>query len=426
VSTSHKNVWAESAVAETIYSSLAESIRADVAVIGAGYCGLSAALHLAQAGTDVAVVEAHQPGWGASGRNGGQVIPGFKYDPDELEAMFGRARGERIWRFGGGTADFVFDLIARHRMKVPTARAGWVQGVHSEKAAARGRRRAAQWQRRGADVDYLDAANTAQIVGTALYPGSVIDRRGGALQPLSYAREMARVARASGARIHGDTTVTQIAQAGDSWRLLCRNGASVSARSVLVCTNAYSDALIPGLADSIVAANSLQVATEPLPDDLRARILPHGEVLSDTRKVIRYWRLDDLGRLIMGGRGPYREPDAEADWAHLMQDVRTLFPMLSHLRFTHRWAGRVAIHTDFMPRMHEPSPGVLIAVGCQGRGVGLQSAIGAELARRALDRSYDPPLVVTPIEPIRFHAFKAIGTSALVTLYRTMDRVGLS
>ena len=424
--TSHENVWAETAVAETLYPPLADLIRADVAVIGGGYCGLSAALHLAEAGTQVVVIEAHQPGWGASGRNGGQVIPGFKYDPDELETMFGRERGQRIWRFGGGTADFVFDLVAGHRMNVTTTRAGWVQGIHSEKAAVRARQRATQWQRRGADVDYLNAAATAEILGTEQYHGSVIDRRGGALQPLSYARELARVACARGASICAETTVTRMTPIRTGWQVHCQSGASVSASHVLLCTNAYSDALVPELANSIIAANSLQIATEPLPDELRAGIMPRGEVLSDTRKVIRYWRLDDHGRLLMGGRGPYREPDSEADWAHLIKDIATIFPMLAHLRCTHRWAGRVAIHTDFMPHLHEPSPRLLIAIGCQGRGIGLQTALGAELARRALDGTYDPPLLFSPIEPIPFHALKAVGASVLIAWYRLMDRTGLS
>ena len=426
MSITHENVWAETAVPETLFPRLDESIRADVAVIGGGYCGLSAALHLAEAGANVAVMETHQPGWGASGRNGGQVIPGFKYDPDELETMFGRERGERIWRFGAGTADFVFDLIARYRMAVPTVRAGWVQGIHSEKAAVRGRQRVAQWQRRGADVEYLDAERTAAIVGTKLYPGGVIDRRGGALQPLSYVRELARVAKAAGAKIYGETPVIRIAPDKGGWTLDCKNGPPINASHVLVCTNGYSDGLVPGLANSIIAANSLQVATEPLSDELRSRILPRGEVLSDTRKIIRYWRLDDQGRFIMGGRGPYREPRSETDWAHLLQDVRSLFPMLVHSRFTHRWAGRVAIHTDFMPHLHEPQPGMLIAIGCQGRGIGLQTAMGAELAQRARDRAYDPALLFSPIAPIRFHRFKAAGMSIMVALYRAMDKLGLN
>ena len=334
MSNADENVWAESAVPATFHPPLAESIRTDVAVIGAGYCGLSAALHLAEAGVQAVVVDAHQPGWGASGRNGGQVIPGFKYDPDELEAMFGSERGGRIWRFGAGTADCVFDLIARHRMDVTTRRAGWVQGIHSEKAAVRGRRRAEQWQRRGADVEYLDAAATAEILGTELYRGSVIDRRGGALHPLSYVRELARVAGLCGARIFGETIAARLERRETGWQIHCHNGASVQADRVLICTNAYSDTLVPGLSNSIIAANSLQVATEPLPDEWRARIMPRGEVLSDTRKVIRYWRLDDRGRLLMGGRGPYREPDGEADWATSRRGYRS---DLSH-------AGAAAMH----------------------------------------------------------------------------------
>lgn len=426
MTSSHQNIWEETAVAKTIYPRLDQSIRVDVAVVGGGYCGLSAALHLAQSGAKVAVLEAHQPGWGASGRNGGQVIPGFKYDPDELEAMFGPSRGERIWQFGAQTADFVFDLIEREKMRVTTSRGGWVQGIHSEKAAARSRGRVEQWQRRGARVDNLSAAETAAIVGTELYVAGVIDRRGGALQPLSFARELARVASAAGAQVYGATPVTQMARAGDRWKLTCSNGTSVEAETVLICTNGYSGALIPDLQNSIVAANSLQIATEPLPDDLRSRILPHGEVLSDTRKVIRYWRLDDQARLLFGGRGPYREPDDESDWAHLILDVKKLFPMLANLRVTHRWGGRIAIHPDFMPHGHEPQPGVLVAIGCQGRGIGLQTAMGAELAKRALDPSYEPALLFSPIRPIPFHYLKAAGVTFMVGLYRAMDRLGIS
>ena len=422
----HKNVWEETSAAEKVFAGLDHSIRADVAVIGGGYCGLSAALQLAQSGASVTVLETHQPGWGASGRNGGQVIPGFKYDPDELEAMFGAGRGQQIWRFGASTADMVFELIARHQLKVPTTRAGWLQGIHSEKAGIRARRRAAQWQRRGANVDYLDAAETRAIAGTGGYVGGVIDRRGGALQPLSFARELARLAGAAGANIYGSTQVEKITKASRGWTLTTAKGASVHAKAVLICTNGYSDGLIPGLKNSIIAANSLQIATEPLPDELRSRILPHGEVLSDTRKVIRYWRLDDQGRLLLGGRGPYRKPDEESDWQHLVRDFETMFPALAHLRITHRWAGRVAIHPDFMPHLHEPEPGLLISIGCQGRGIGLQTAMGIELAKRALDRAYEPALLFSPIRAIPFHGLKAIGVSFMVALYGAMDRLRLS
>jgi glycine/D-amino acid oxidase-like deaminating enzyme len=250
----------------------------------------------------VVVLDAHGPGWGASGRNGGQVIPGLKYDPDELEAVFGRERGERLWRFAGGTADVVFDLVRRHGLNSGARRTAWVQAVHSAKALERAKRRSEQWQRRGAPVAFLGPAETAAVAGTDRYLGAFVDRRAGSLQPLDYARELARVATARGVRLYGGTRVRALRREEGRWRAETDGGAAATADTVLVCTNACAGRGLVGadLPASIVAANSLQIATEPLAAEHRRRILPGGEVLSDTRKVIRYWRLDEPGRLIMG------------------------------------------------------------------------------------------------------------------------------
>jgi glycine/D-amino acid oxidase-like deaminating enzyme len=418
------NLWEETAVAAPATPPLEGSTKADVAIIGAGYLGLSASLHLAEAGVAVVVLDAEAPGWGASGRNGGQIIPGVKYDPDELEARLGREAGERLWRFAAGTADTVFDLIERHQLRAEARRTAWVQAIHSEKAAVRARARAAQWQRRGAPVDYLGAAATAAVVGNDRYVGAFVDRRAGALHPLSYARELARAAIGKGARIHGGSRVRAITRDG-RWRVTTERG-HVDCEAVLVCTNAYSNGLVDGLGRSIVAANSLQIATAPLPGSVRRSILPGGEVMSDTRNIIRYYRLDRDGRLIMGGRGPYREPGPERDWAHLKRDVHDLFPALRGIEFTHRWGGRVAIHPDYLPHLHEPVPGLMTAIGCQGRGIGWQTAMGIEFARRALDRTHEMPLPFAPIRPIPLHAFKAVGTSAVIAFYRALDALRLS
>jgi len=420
------NVWEETAVAPPTVPPLDGAHTADVLVIGAGYLGLSAALHLAQAGVDVVVVDAEAPGWGASGRNGGQVIPGLKYDPGELEAMFGRERGERIWRFAGGTADFVLDLVARHGLDCGARRATWIQGIHSEKAAVRARQRVDDWAKRGAPVEYLDRQRVAGIAGTDIYRGGFADHRAGALQPLSYVRELARVGLAAGARVHAGARVVKLDAEGSRWRGVTATGATVHAHTVLVATNAYADGIVPGLARSIVALNSLQIATAPLPASLRRTLLPNGETLSDTRRVIRYWRLDDAGRLLMGGRGPYRESESERAWSHLARDVRTLFPALGDVPFTHRWGGRVAMHADYLPRLHRPQPQLLIAVGCQGRGIGWQTAMGAELSRIVTDPHYDPVLPFSPVRPIPLHRLKAFGVATAIATYRALDRLGLS
>ena len=422
----HANVWEETAVPAPAVPTLDGAHRANVLVVGAGYLGLSAALHLAQAGVDVIVVDGEVPGWGASGRNGGQVIPGLKYDPGELEVMFGRERGERIWRFAGATADFVFDLVARHGLDCGARRATWIQGIHSERAAGRARRRADDWVKRGAPVEYLSRDQVAAIAGTDIYIGGFADRRAGALQPLSFVRELVRVALAAGARVHAGARVVALDADHSGWRATTAGGATVRADTVLMATNAYADGLVPGLARSIVALNSLQIATAPIPGPLRKTLLPHGETLSDTRRVIRYWRLDDDGRLLMGGRGPYREPDSPRDWDHLARDVRTHFPALRAIPFTHRWGGRVAVHVDYLPRLHRPQPQLLIAIGCQGRGIGWQTAMGAELARLATDSRYDPVLPFSPVRPIAFHPLKALGVASTIAAYRALDRFGFS
>ena len=422
----YANVWMETAVPAPVVPQLEGAHQASVLVVGAGYLGLSAALHLAQSGVDVIVVDAEAPGWGASGRNGGQVIPGLKYDPIELEAMFGRERGERIWRFAGAAADFVFDLVARHRLNCNARRAPWIQGIHSQKAADRARRRVDDWTKHGAPVEYLNRGQVAAIAGTDIYIGAFVDRRGGALQPLSYVRELARVVMGAGARLHTGARVIALDSERSGWLAVTANGATVRAGTVLMATNAYADGLVPGLSRSIVALNSLQIATAPIPPALRRTLLPNGETLSDTRRVIRYWRLDDEGRLLMGGRGPYGEADSASDWDHLAGDVRKLFPALSDIPFTHRWGGRVAVHVDYLPRLHRPQPGLLVAIGCQGRGIAWQTAMGAELARLTINPHYDPVLPFSPVQPIPFHPLKALGVASTIAVYRALDRFGFS
>ncbi|SED28013.1 Glycine/D-amino acid oxidase [Rhizobiales bacterium GAS188] len=420
------NLWEETAVPPPVVEPLEGSVRAAVLVVGAGYLGLSAALHIAEVGGDVVVLEAETPGFGASGRNGGQLIPGLKYDPDAIEAKFGRERGERLWRFAGGTADFVFGLVERLGLEAQARRTAWIQGIHSQRAAGLARSRAEQWQRRGADVAYVEAAEAERLTGTGIYVGAFVDRRAGCIQPLSYARELARAAIAAGARLHGQSRVVSLARRGGAWIATTASGAQVTAGTVLLCANAYADGLVPELPRSIVAATSLQIATEPLPETLRSLILPGGEVLSDTRKVIRYWRLDAEGRLLMGGRGPYREPGPESDWAHLKREVGKLYPALRGIGFTHRWGGRVAIHPDYWPRLHRPQSGLVAAIGCQGRGIGWQTAIGFELARLTQDEAYRPVLPISPIVPIPFSPLKRVGVAATVAAMRALDRLGLS
>ncbi|WP_144638533.1 NAD(P)/FAD-dependent oxidoreductase [Bordetella genomosp. 13] len=417
------SLWAATAAPPPATGPLAAGAhRVDVLVIGGGYAGLSTALHLAQQGVDTMVLEAREIGFGGSGRNGGQVIPGLKYDPDDLLRMYGGEQGERLIQLVGGTPDLVFGLIEKHGMDVPRTRAGWIQGAHTEAALRTAAGRVAQWTRHGADVQELDRSETAHLLGTSRYLGGWVDRRAGAVQPLSYVRGLARAAIAAGARVHTDSPVATLQREGSQWLATTAAGAQVAASRVVMCANAYCGDLWPGLKPSIIDANTYQVATQPLPPEARASILPQGHVCSDTRNLLLYFRLDHEGRLLMGGRGPFREPRGAADWAHLERVLAKLFPQAAGVPIEFRWCGRVAVTRDYLPHLHEPAPGLLVDIGCQGRGVGLQTAMGRAMAQYLVsgDRR-ELPLPVTGIKPFPLYGLRRLYVGAVVNWYRLTD-----
>src|ERR1043166_506940 len=406
---------------------LETSAGADVCVIGAGYAGLSTALALAERGVQTIVLEAREPGWGGSGRNGGQVIPGLKYDPDELETIFGPERGLRLVDFAGRAADAVFDLIALHGMNVPHTRSGWIQGAHSKATVEVVERRAGQWERRGADVSFLDKAETDRHLGTTQYLASWIDRRGGAVQPLAYVRGLVRAAQAAGAVIHGESPATGLERRDGKWIVSTRGGARVTADAVVMCTNAYGGDLWPRLKQTVIAPNSYQIATVPLSDNVRKSILPFGQVSSDARRLLAYFRLDDQGRLIVGGRGPLCEPRSDADWAHLEAMLPRLFPQAQGTPIAFRWCGRGANTRDFLPHLHGAAPGLLIDIGCMGRGIALQTAMGQAIAAYlASGDESELPLPLTPVRPLPFYRLHKAAAAAFIAWYRLLDRHGMA
>ena len=395
--------------------------RADVVVVGAGYTGLSAALHLAERGAEVVVLDAAEPGWGASGRNGGQIIPGLKHDPDELERRFGPETGRRMGEIAGGAADFVFDLIARHKIACHAERCGWIAAAPHAAALESLVSRTAQWQRRGAPVELLDANRIAELTGTTAYAGGMLDRRAGALQPLAFVRGLARAVQQSGAAIHGGSLVRGLEAAPGGWRVDTQAG-RVTARSVILATNAYTDDLWPGLRRTVLPVQSYQVATRPLPADVRRRVLPGGQVVSDLRRILFYFRLDPEGRLLMGGRGPLDDRGDPALFARLEAVARRLFPQIGATPWEHRWSGRVALTADHLPHLHEPRPGVLIGLGYNGRGIAMATVMGKLLADRALGAS--PAEIgwpVTPVEPIPLHRWRLPAMALVVHWKRFQD-----
>ncbi len=420
------SLWAATAAAAPATPPLDSEERTDVVVIGGGYTGLSAALHLAENGAAVRVLDSEEPGWGASGRSGGQVIPGLKHDPDELMTLFGSDLGERMVDFAGKVGDLVFGLVDRHAIDCHPVRHGWIQPAHNRAGLALVRRRCESWARRGAPVELLDGQRAATLLGTEAYLGGWLDRRGGALQPLSYVRGLALAAQKAGARVHGRSPVTGLARHGQMWRATTPRGA-VTAAMVVIATNAYTGELWPKLDRSIIPVHSFMVATRPLSDNVRRTILPEGQVSSDTRRLLLYFRFDHTGRLLMGGRGTLSEPASadDAAFAALKRTIQRMFPQVGEVEYDHHWFGKVAITRDHLPHLHEPAPGVVAGLGFNGRGIGMGTAMGAVLARRARGEDRRTlPLPVTPIVAIPLHRLRRLTVGAMAAYYRLRDRIG--
>ena len=419
-----QGLYAETAEPAPDTAPLEGDATVSVAIIGAGYTGLSTALHLAEAGCDVAVLEANGIGWGCSGRNGGQVNPGLKPDPDAVLRDFGPDLGPRMVAMSYAAPDRVFDLIQRHSIRCEARRGGTLRASVDRASAGRVAALAEQCIARGMPVAHLGAEAVTEATGTRRYRSALLDRRGGSVNPLGYARGLARAAMAAGAAVHTGTRALDLAPAGAGWAIRTASG-TVRAERIVVGTNGYTDDLWPTMRQSLVPVYSAIAATEPLGADLG--VMPGGSVLYETGRDTVYYRVAEDGRLLMGGRGPQSEPYRPDDYVHLERYAEQLWPALNGVRWTHRWFGQIAVTPDHYPHLVEPAPNVHLAFGYNGRGVAMATTMGALVARRILGApAQDIELPIrTRLEPFRFHDLWRVGVNARIAYGRIMDRLGV-
>lgn len=419
------SIWAATAPPAPVTHSLEDSIEADAVVIGAGFTGLSTALHLRRDGIDVAVVEAVEPGWGASGRNNGQVIPTLsKPDPDDIEARHGET-GERFVALLRDCADILFETVRDYGIAAEAEQTGWVQPAHTPGRLAISERRVRQWAKRGAPVELLGADEVRRMLGSTAWYGGFWNRSGGHINPLALARGLARAVVDAGGRLFTHSPVTSYERRGDHWLVRTARG-QIRARALVLATNTYTGELVPGLAPRIarevVPVLSWQMATQPIPDGVRAGIIPGRQAVSDTHGDLIFARYDARNRLITGGTalGPFnrRERLQERVGARLQR----LWPQIGEVRFDYIWNGYVGMTRDFMPRFHKLGPDGWAWAGCNGRAVGLSVALGREFAK-AVQGAADRELALPWTDPAPLPAQSIVRRVAPLMLlrYRYLD-----
>ena len=417
------SLWAATAGPLDPPAELVGPLRTEIAVVGAGYTGLVAALRLCEAGRAVVVVDELEIGEGASGRNGGQVIPGLKYDPDTLESMYGAKSGAQLVSTIASGPDLVFELIGRHGIVCDAVRNGWLQLATAEAMLEPLIARCRQWQQRGASAELLGRPATVRLTGSQRYCGGWLDRRGGTVQPLAYLRGLARSAQRAGCQIYARSPALRLTRRERTWCLETPRG-ELLAEQVILATNAYADRLHDPLRRSVVALPSFQVATAPIPPELRASILPERQAVSDTWHLLRYFRLDAGGRLVMGARGVFgAAPVADAARLHY-RAVREIYPQLEGIPFEYHWGGLVAMTPDHLPHLHELAPGLRAALGYNGRGVAMSTVLGTLLARWSLGESAaELGFPVTPLRPMTLHRCSRLGARVAIQYLRARDGI---
>lgn len=391
--------------APNVFAAIANPIarEVDVLVVGAGVTGLSTALHLADGNLRVAVIDRGDVGRGTTGRSNGQVIAGLQQSPEMLLKAYGADVGERLIEFAGGAPERLFALVARHGIACEAERNGWIQATRPARSMKHLEELARAWERRGVATQVLDRERTASLTGTRTYAGSWMDPRNGTIQPFAYARGLAAACAKRGINIHCGVELTSLERRGKRWLATTSKG-EISAETVVLATNVLTSKL-KGIAGatagrSFLSAYSVQIATDPLPASVRAEVLPQRHACSDTSHLrLRYSRWDAAGRFVMGGPGFLTAPTSPhaMSFRILERAARRMFPALADARFVHHWAARDTVTLDIIPHLYEPQPGLFSAVGFNGRGLAIGTALGSVLARRILGEAPESlPFPTTP------------------------------
>lgn len=386
--------------------------RADVVVIGAGYCGLAAAESAGGSGASVVVLDKEPLGWGASTRNGGMVIPELKASPEKLVKDYGPLGG-RLYAEVDEAFDHTEGLAAA--IDCDYRRTGQLYLAHTPRHTRHLKELAAELRRAGQEVHFADRAEVRRRIGSDAFDSAVSFGKVGALHPARFHQGMVQRAVATGARIHDRTGATAV-RVEDSAFIVETARGPIRADHVIIGTNAYMDHAVPELAKRVLPINSYIIATEPLSEEQRSVIGP--QMMVDTKHLLFYWRLTPDGRMAFGGRNRLDPVDIPTAREFLYDNMVRIHPQLTGVCVDYAWTGHVAMTLDRLPHVGTVN-GAWYATGCNGTGVSLNGWLGHRLGQVVTGQAPPPAFAELKHRPI---PLKPLSSSYLPLIGRFFAR----
>ena len=396
--------------------------RTDIAIVGGGYTGLAAARALARRGIDVTVLERHSIGWGASSRNGGFVLPGFKPEMEELAARLGAERAARMFRLSLEAMRNLATIISEEAIACDFRQSGAVT-----LAAKPGHLKALEESGRflreqlGYETELLSGAELQREIGSERYHGGLVDPGAYSLQPAKYVAGLAQAAERAGARLIEGAEVTRIRRVSGGFEVRTAQG-TLRSREILAATNGYTPAALARLRRRVIPIGSYQIATNPLDEDVARRLVPRGRVFSDTKNLLYYFRLSPDRRMVFGGRASFTPASARRSAEILGRGMREVFPELASATVEYAWSGKVAYPIDHLPHAGRLD-GIYYAMGYCGHGVALATYIGGRMGEVLAGTGEVPDLGTSRFRAIPFYTGVPWFLPLVGGYYRMKDRI---